>query len=305
MRARNPATLNEHIRHKAAYDKRPILTTFADKAAVREIVQATVGEKYLTEVYVIADRYEDVPWQDLPDQYVAKVTHGSGGIVFVTNDASPDSDPPPVGPESAWGNVRLHPTRVDSTYLQKLFHYWLSLDYSWTPGQRLVEHCYRDIPHRILVEELLQDTDGKIPADYKFFVIGGDVAFIQVDLNRFNDHRRAIMSASWDLLPVSIHYPAPLIPPTRPANLEEMTSVAVTLGALAEDFCRVDLYDLGDRVVFGEITNYPEAGSAVISPASFDLRWGSMWPEHLAYGRGARSLRWRRGPLLRWRLLHE
>ena len=38
-----------------------------------------------------------------------------------------------------------------------------------------------------------------------------------------------------------------------------MIRIAETLGA-ETDFVRVDLYDLGDRVVFGELTNTPNAG---------------------------------------------
>jgi len=283
-RERNPVSLNEHIRHKAAYDRRSILTTFADKAAVRDLVAATVGSSYLSMAHAIADQPDDVNWQSLPEEYVVKVTHGSGGVVIVTNEASLDLELPSVDSRPGWARYLVHPTRLDVAKLQDLIRYWQTLDYSWTPGSKIIEHCYSSIPPRILVEELLRDAAGSLPRDYKFFVIGGEVAFVQVDLDRFSQHERAIMSTSWDLLPVTIQYPAPEVPPAPPGNLQEMLVIATALGSLPEDFCRVDLYDLGECIVFGEITNFPGAGGETIEPASFDYMWGAMWPKDLPYG---------------------
>jgi hypothetical protein len=63
----------------------------------------------------------------------------------------------------------------------------------------------RDIPPRILVEEML--GEGAAPSDYKLFVFGGKVEWIQVDQARFKNHQRAIYDAFWNKLPASIFYP--------------------------------------------------------------------------------------------------
>jgi len=64
-----------------------------------------------------------------------------------------------------------------------------------------------------------------------------------------------------------------------------MVGIAEQLAAEFE-FARVDLYQYGSRVVFGEITHYPEGGSALFEPREFDRALGEMWksgralPEH-------------------------
>jgi hypothetical protein len=39
---------------------------------------------------------------------------------------------------------------------------------------------------------------------------------------------------------------------------------------------RVDFYDLGNRIVFGELTNYPGGGLEKFKPAEYGMRLGSL-----------------------------
>jgi hypothetical protein len=43
------------------------------------------------------------------------------------------------------------------------------------------------------------------------------------------------------------------------------------------DHLRVDLYNLGGRIVFSELTNYHAGGTQKFSPRSFDLELGATW----------------------------
>ena len=65
-------------------------------------------------------------------------------------------------------------------------------------------------------------------------------------------------------------------PPPRPAKLTEMIALAERL-ASGTDFVRVDLYDLGDRIVFGELTSYPAGGDSPFEPESFNTSFGEHW----------------------------
>ena len=107
-------------------------------------------------------------------------------------------------------------------------------------------------------------------------VFDGKVKLIWVDQDRFLDHRRNFYSARWEaFLDVSFNYPRGALD-SRPPRLEEMVAVAERLGDQI-DFMRVDLYNIGDRVVFGEITNYPEGGCARFTPPEFDEQLGRRW----------------------------
>jgi hypothetical protein len=43
------------------------------------------------------------------------------------------------------------------------------------------------------------------------------------------------------------------------------------------DFLRVDLYQVEERIYFGEITVYPNAGLAPFQPAEWDRKLGDWW----------------------------
>jgi hypothetical protein len=126
----------------------------------------------------------------------------------------------------------------------------------------------------VLVEELLGDGTG-IPLDYKLFVFHGRVRLIQVDSDRFQGHRRSLYTPSWERLPGRFQKYELTPDVERPPRLAEMVEIAETL-ATETDFVRVDLYAIGERIVFGELTNYPEAGNAPLVPAAFDREVGGV-----------------------------
>jgi hypothetical protein len=70
---------------------------------------------------------------------------------------------------------------------------------------------------------------------------------------------------------------------SAPANLDVMLTWAAQLGQ-GLDFVRVDLYDLGDRVLVGELTPYPAGGNSAYRPAGIDAWFGRAWrtkPAHV------------------------
>ena len=263
-----PVTFNEKTRYRMLVDRRPLLTTFADKLAVRAYVESRVGASVLTDIYAVTSEPETLVRAELPREFVVKPTHGSGGCVVVADFA-----PPEMGlPESTAGWVRamVRPDGLKWERLIGLCRDWLSLRYGgWE------EWAYRNVPPRILVEELLVD-DGGVPFDYKFFVFHGHARMIQVDLSRFGEHARNLYTPDWERLDVEYgKYPGG-VDVERPGSLPEMLEIAARLGA-EMDFVRVDLYGLGARVVFGELTNYPMKGSARFSPPEFDRQLGEWW----------------------------
>ena len=271
-------TLGSRIRRKMARDRRPILTQTADKHAVRSYVRARIGARYLTELYQVVDRPEDLAWDHLPEQFVAKATHGSGGIVIVWEGAPEDAHLPVGTEQKGLGRYLVHPSSFDRTSFASLAHVWLSQDYSWIPGRRKApEWAYQDIEPRIIVEELLLDGGG-LPDDYKLHVIGGQVRVIRVS------RRGAMAQFHPDWRPLNAvesvghkKYPPLQSPPGKPDRLPEMIRVAETL-AEGLDFVRVDLYCLPDRVVFGEMTHYPANGKGRFDPPHVDRWLADFWP---------------------------
>ena len=269
-----PVTFNEKVRYKMLADRRPLLTTFADKLAARGYVESKVGASVLTELYAVTSAPETLVGADLPREFVVKPTHASGACVLVAEFAPPQEELPS---KDGWVQPMVRPDRLSWDRLTGLCQHWISRGYRWQ------EWAYRNVPRRILVEELLDDAGG-VPFDYKLFVFHGRVRMIEVDLNRFEGHTRNLYTPAWERLNVEYKWPAG-IDVERPHALPEMLTIGEALGA-DTDFVRVDLYCIGGkRVVFGELTNYPLAGLGQFRPPEFDRWLGEWWTPPERYRR--------------------
>ena len=86
---RMPRTFNEKVEFKLAHDRRPILTTFADKLASRGYVARTVGPEYLSELHAVVSDPRELDLGALPSRYVVKPSHASGAVIVVHDRADP------------------------------------------------------------------------------------------------------------------------------------------------------------------------------------------------------------------------
>ena len=272
-RALRPRTFADYIRRKMLFDRRAYLSITADKVRAREYVRDKVGEHVLARVYAIAEDPRAIDWSALPRTYVCKATHGSGGVIVVSDDADPDARLP-AGKDARWKRFFVRPEHATPDRVTDVCLQWVRTRFGWGPGTTH-EHQYRHLTPRVLVEELLRHSDGGVAYDYKFFVFHGRCELISVTSNRMSGARIDYFQPDWTRVVVRSKTPPADIEPPAPVNLSEMVRIAEALGA-ETDFVRVDLYDLGDRVVFGELTNTPLAG-VDLSDRAFDLWLGTFW----------------------------
>ena len=277
-RTRRPVTFTQKVRYKMLRDRRPLVVTFADKAAVRRYVAAAVGEEHLPRLHLVVDDPEELARADLPDEYVVKPTHGSGAAVVVTAAAPAGATLP--APDRAWSYARLRAEAVDRAALVTLARAWVSHLYGDGPNR---EWAYGRVPPRVLVEELLAGPDREVPDDHKLFVFHGPCRYVQVDRGRFTDRTQDFFDRDWTHLPLSGGPPWSDPEVARPARLAEMIAIAERLGR-DTDFVRVDLYVLPDRVVVGELTSSPAAGDSPFHPAAYDREFGRHWRVPHRYG---------------------
>lgn len=245
-----PTTFNEHVSHKKLFDRNPQLTLLADKLEVRDYVRERIGEEYLTRLYQVTSTPDEIDFAALPDQFVVKTTHGSG-----------------------WNVIIVDKLLVDRQAICQQLANWLSQSF-YEFGR---EWCYKDIKPRLIVEEFLDDNSGNSPPDFKFFCFDGNPRLIQLDVDRFTDHKRMMYDNSWCPLEFAFQYDRPAYFPDRPHRLDEMLSIAGRLST-GHDFVRVDLYLVNDRIYFGEMTHYPENGFGKFAPSEYDKIIGSYWP---------------------------
>lgn len=160
---------------------------------------------------------------------VAKPTHRSGDVIFL-------KDPPDTPALKAIFD------RAQVNY----FHVFR-------------ESQYASLEKKIIIEEDLSVADGHAPADYKFHCSRGLVIYCQHDLDRFTDHRRAIIGVpDFRVLPYRVSYDPPVAPVEQPASWDRTLAFAAEVSQ-DFDYVRVDLYDIGGEMVFGEFTFTPGA----------------------------------------------
>jgi hypothetical protein len=252
---RHPRTLNEKMQWLKLHDRNPVYPVISDKLRVRLHVKEKIGEQYLIPLLRTYDHPSEIEVADLPPfPFVLKTNHDSGGVVIVRQ---PDALDWPA----AMGKLRRH---FDNN------HYWATKEWG-----------YRDIPKKILCEQLLLDSMGRIPNDYKFNCFSGRVEFIYVSIDREDRNYRRIYDRNWAPMGMTwaprgkshSKFDGPDIDP--PPNLDEMIDVAERL-ARDFDYIRIDLYHTGGRIYFGEITQYHGSGFELILPEALDLHYGSL-----------------------------
>jgi hypothetical protein len=195
-------------------------------------------------------------------------------ICIITSDIEVDafqfSRPCVIKPSHASQLIRVLRDQNDDLDRDELKN-WLRFDY-YRCGR---EANYRYIRKRIIVEELLCDSNNALPNDFKLFCFNGEPQLVQVDAGRFVNHTRNFYSTEWVFLPVQFRYPNHPIEP-KPDKIQDMIEVARTL-ARPFSFVRVDLYVIGDRIYVGELTHMPENGRGTFYPRDVDCGLSSLF----------------------------
>lgn len=279
------------VRYKMAFDRRPLLKTWAEKGTARDYIAEVVGPGYLPTAYALTPDPDSIDLASLPREYVVKATHGSGAVVVVCDQADPGSRLPADPREHTWDRIQVRPDNADPDLLGALMRHWLTQDYSFNRSDsRAPEWAYEGIQRRILVEEFLSGIGGAVAYDVKVFVFSGRAKAIDVTMNRFQGLAWRYLTPDWEVIDTSDSVGEPVARlPERPACLEELLDVAERLST-GIDFLRVDTYALGERVVVGELTSYSASGrpeEMYLGP--LNAEWGRWW--HPDYGPDRKGLR--------------
>lgn len=246
-----PRTFNEKILYRKLYDRNESFGVLCDKLAVRDFVRDRVGDMYLSVVFQVVSDPAEFDLDALPESFALKANHGWAQHILVHNKREFSLDD--------------HIAQMKE---------WLTHHHGQKRWAR--EWAYSQVKPKLYAEEFLRGEGGAPPWDYKFYVFGGRVVYVHVDIDRFGCWQRCFYDRDWQPLEilgkVRLGEPRP-----RPARFDEMISVAEALGRDL-DFVRVDLYELPDAgIKFGEMTIYPSAGVGRFASREWDFRFGSHW----------------------------
>jgi hypothetical protein len=212
----------------------PLRVYVTDKQFLKTYVRSIVGGEYVVPTLAILTHAAQVDETPFPDTCCIKPTHASSEVILRSRGEPLDRE------------------RIKS---------WFELDYYFKSR----EPHYQQLTPKVIVEPLVFGSTRVV--DYKIFCYEGEPRIIQVDVNRFEDHRRKFFDTDWNELDFSIIYPRVREPMPRPETLGEMLSVARALSR-AFSFVRIDLYTNNHRVLVGEITHCSDNAGGVFLPPS-------------------------------------
>lgn len=215
-------------------------TDLADKYSVRGYIGKRIGNEYLIPMIGSWESASEIPFENLPKSFVLKVTHGCG-YNYIVRDKS----------------------KLDLAHVRTTLDEWMKEDFYKLER----EPQYKYIKPRIICEEYLEDETGQL-RDFKFYCGDGEPRIIQIDVDRFSDHKSELRDPDWVRFEAvqcgtfsGLDNPIP-----KPRKLKQMLEIASKLAA-AFPMVRVDLYLVRDKIYFGELTFTPGSGLVQFEPA--------------------------------------
>ncbi len=230
----NPRDINEKIQWLMFRSDTTLWSLYSDKYRVREYVKSKGLEDILVPLLGVWNKAEDIDFESLPQKFVIKCNHDSGSTIIIDKSKG-----------------------LDQARIRSELNRHLKVKYGFEHG----EMYYNPIKPLIIAEKFLEPEDSSIsdsPVDYKVWCFGGEPKWIMCCSNRTEDSLElSVYDLDWKYYPEHVvsndHYIHPANPLPRPMELGMILSYAAKL---SEGFpeVRVDFYETGGKVYFGEMT---------------------------------------------------
>lgn len=245
----NPTTYNEKLQWLKVYDHNDFYTSLVDKYEVKDIVSHKIGEQYVVHTYGVWNSFDEIDFDKLPESFVLKCTHDSGGLYICKKKSE------------------LNPDEARTVITASLKNNYYKMGREWP---------YKNVKPRIIAEEYMEDDQTKELRDYKFFVFDGKVRALFIATERQvegEDTKFDFFDENGRHLDIKHGHKNAAITPELPRNFELMKELASKL-AEGIPHVRVDFYEVNGRVYFGELTFYHHGGFVPFEPEKWDRIFG-------------------------------
>lgn len=249
LNLKSPKTYNEKLQWLKLYDRKPIYTKMVDKYEVKNYVSNIVGDKYIIPTLGVWNKFDDIDFNELPEKFVLKCTHDSGGVVICKNKNTLD--------------LEQAKQKIEKS-LKNNFYY------------RSREWPYKNVKPRIIAEQYMEDKETGELRDYKFFCFDGIVKALFIATERQNknkDTKFDFFDENFNHLPFTNGHPNAEVIPDKPKHFEEMKVLASKLSK-GIPHVRVDFYECNGQIYFGELTFYHWGGFMPFNPPEWDEKFG-------------------------------
>lgn len=248
---KSPETFDDKLQWYKLYYRNPLMPDLVDKYKVREYVTEKGFGAILNDIYFVSEDVDQLDPASLPGSFILKATHGYNMNIICKDRNSLD-----------WNKCR--------SQMKK----WLKSKHYYE-GR---EWAYKNIRPRIICEKYLENEGYGELIDYKFYCYDGKAVVVWVCTGRFSESglKYKAFDMSWSHMPVSKGKPSSDLDIEKPDNFAEMQRIACTLSE-GFPFIRVDLYSVDNRILFGELTFYPDSGVAPFSPDHYNCYFGDLF----------------------------
>lgn len=246
-----PKTFNEKLQWLKLYDRNPKYTKMVDKYEAKNYVASLIGDEYIVPTLGVWDQFDEIDFSKLPNQFVLKCTHDSGGLV-ICRDKS----------------------KLDLDAVRRKMNGSLKHNYFW--GMR--EWPYKDIIPRIIAEKYMENKSGVDLIDYKFYCFNGKPKFLYISegLENHATARISFLTLDWRFAPYERSDFKPFEKlPARPKTFDKMLGICKKLSEKSQ-FLRVDLYEIDGKLYFSELTFSPCGGLMPFKCKEHDYEIGTL-----------------------------
>lgn len=247
----NPETFNEKIQWLKLYDRNPKYSDFVDKYESKNIVKDLVGEEFVVPLLGVYNSFDEIDFDALPDQFVIKTTHDSGGYVIVRDKSKL--------------NIAEARKKIESS--QKTNYYKYSREWP-----------YNNIKPRIIVEEYIVGKNGEEMKDFKLFCFNGEFEFGFIISGRSQKIlKMKYFDKDFNFIPVKQGGDKYILDESipKPKSFDKMVELTKTL-TKGFPFVRMDFIEVDDRLYVGEFTLYHWGGAMPFEPDEWDHKFGEF-----------------------------
>ena len=250
LNLKNPTRYTEKLQYLRlfVYPKDPLVIQCAGRTGVREYVKEKGFSNNLIKIYGVFDKFSDINFDNLPNQFVMKCTHAC-----------------------AFNYICIDKSKIDKVALKKKFNKWLKTNY----GKKTVELHYAPIKPQIIIEEYLKEEGQPLPIEYKIHVFNGKAKSMYVVTSRGVDIRYNNYYIDWTPFDGSQFngWKKTDEPIKIPDHWSDMVMIAESL-ASPFPFVRVDLYNINGKIYFSEMTFTPAKGTLILDDDQCDFEMG-------------------------------
>ena len=251
LRLKNPQTYSEKLQWLKLHEGDPIYTRMVDKAEAKKYVTEIIGEEYIIPTYGVWNHFDEIDFDKLPDQFVLKTTHDSGGVIICKDKKTLDKNAAKVKLEKSLKN-----------------------DYYYTSK----EWPYKNVVPRIIAEKYMEDESGEL-CDYKLFCFDGKMKALFIATDRFTSGEETkfdFFDENFNHLPFTNGHPNATKPIKKPESFQQMKDLAENLSQKIPHV-RVDFYCTNGKIYFGELTFFHWGGFKRFEPEEWDFKFGEWF----------------------------